>query len=224
MMFTWAFFLAVVFAFLDWASTWKGWKKRLYVAKPAVIAFLIIWTVQLTGWREEMTWFGAALVFSLIGDVALMLNPRFFMLGGTAFLFAHVTYFIGFNQSPAPLSGGVFLVAALVGLAAAVVFRRIRPGIMRIPRGRRFLTALSLYGLSLTLMLLSALLTLFRQDWQFLPAVLAAGGALLFFTSDTMLVYDRFVRRFDHAQSYVHLTYHLAQFGLLTGAVLHFLG
>lgn len=222
-MFTWAFFLAVVFAFLDWASTWKGWKKRLYIAKPAVMVFLIIWTIQVTGWREGMTWFGAALVFALIGDIALMLNPRYFMLGGTAFLFAHVAYLVGFNRSPAPLSTGVFLTAVLVGVAAAVVFRRIRPGIMRVPRGKRFLTALSLYGLSLTLMLLSALLTLFRQDWQLLPSALAAGGAVLFFTSDTMLVYDRFVHRFNHAQSYVHLTYHVAQFAIISGAVLHFL-
>jgi len=220
-MFTWSLFIAVAFAFPDWASTWKGWKKRLYIAKPAVIVFLIIWTLQLTGWWDEMAWFGAALVFSLIGDIALMLNPRFFMHGGTSFLLAHVAYFVGFNASPAPLSGGVFLVAVLVGTAAAVVFRRIRPGIMRVPRSRRFLTALSLYGLSLTLMLLSALLTLFRQDWQYLPAILSAGGALFFFSSDTMLVYDRFVRRFNHAQSYVHLTYHLAQFGIISGAVLH---
>lgn len=222
-MFTWSLLLAVLFGFLDWASTWKGWKKRLYIAKPTVMVFLIIWTIQLTGWKNEMTWFGVALIFSLIGDVALLLNPRYFMLGGTAFLFAHIAYIIGFNQSPAPFSTSVLLVAALVGLVAAMVFRRIRPGIMRVPRGRRFLGALSLYGLSLTLMLLSALLTLFRQDWQYPPAVLAAVGALLFFSSDTMLVYDRFVRRFNHAQSYVHLTYHLAQFGIISGAVLHFL-
>lgn len=220
-MLTWAFWLAGFFALLDWAAVWKGWRKRLYLAKPAVMVFLIFWTLQLTGWRNEMTWFGAGLVFSLIGDIVLMLNPRFFMVGGTSFLFAQVAYFIGFNTSPAPLSGGVFLVAVLVGAAAAVIFKRIRPGILRVPRGRRFLAALCLYGLTLTLMLLSALLTLFRPEWQYQPAILAAIGALLFFSSDTMLVYDRFVRRFNHAQSYVHLTYHLAQFGIISGAVLH---
>jgi hypothetical protein len=31
------------------------------------------------------------------------------------------------------------------------------------------------------------------------------------------------VRRFNHAQSLVHLTYHLAQFALISGAVLHYL-
>lgn len=222
-MFTWPFFLACGFALLDWASTWKAWKKRLYVAKPAVMAFLIIWSIQLTGWKDEMLWFGIALALSLVGDILLMLNPRYFMFGGTAFLLAHVAYLIGFNQTPSPFSISVMVVAVLVGFSAANVFKRIRPGIMRVPRGKRFLTALSLYGISLTLMLLSAMLTLFRADWLLMPAVLVSTGAVLFYTSDTMLVYDHFVRRFDRAQSYVHLTYHLAQFALITGAIMHHL-
>lgn len=170
-----------------------------------------------------MLWFGIALALSLVGDILLMLNPRYFMFGGTAFLLAHVAYLIGFNQTPSPFSISVMVVAVLVGFSAANVFKRIRPGIMRVPRGKRFLTALSLYGISLTLMLLSAMLTLFRADWLLMPAVLVSTGAVLFYTSDTMLVYDRFVRRFDRAQSYVHLTYHLAQFALITGAIMHHL-
>ena len=223
-MFTWSFFLACGFALLDWASTWKGWEKRLYVAKPAVMIFLIIWSIQLTGWKEEMLWFGIALVLSLIGDILLMIHPRYFMFGGAAFLLAHISYLVGFNQSPVPFTFSVMVVAALVGFFAASVFKRIRAGIIRVPRGKRFLTALSLYGITLTLMLLSAFLTLFKEDWLLMPAVISTTGAVLFYASDTMLVYDRFVRRFDHAQSYVHLTYHLAQFALISGAIMHHLG
>jgi uncharacterized membrane protein YhhN len=222
-MFTWPFYLAAAFALLDWVSTWRGWKKRLYVAKPAIMVFLIVWSIQLTGWQGEMLWFGIALALSLAGDILLMLNPRWFMIGGVTFLFAHVAYIIGFLHSPAPFTLGVGLIAVLLGISAGNVFKRIRPGIIRAPRGKRFLASLSLYGLSLTLMLLSALLTLFKEDWLLLPALLVSSGAVLFYTSDTMLVYDRFVRRFNRAQSYVHLTYHLAQFSLITGAVLHHL-
>ena len=221
MTFTWMFYAAILFAFLDWASTWKGWKKRLYIANPATIIFLIAWSLQVTGWKADMLWFGIALVLSLLGDIALMLNPRYFMAGGTAFLFAHIAYLVGFNQSPAPSSLWVMMVAVLVGITAARVFKRIRPGIMKVPRGKKFLTALSLYGISLTLMLLSALLTLFKQEWLQWPAILAAAGAMLFFLSDTLLVQDRFAGRIPRAQSLVHLTYHLAQFGIITGAVLH---
>jgi uncharacterized membrane protein YhhN len=222
-MFTWAFYLAFAFAFLDWASTWKGWKKRLYIAKPATLIFLLLWTIQATGWQNGMLWFGIALVFSLIGDIALMLNPRFFMVGLGAFFFAHIAYLVGFNQTPAPSNLGVFLIAILVGVSAARVYRLIKPGILQVPRGKRFLVASAAYGITLTLMLLSALINVFRVDWKLLPALLAAGGAILFYISDSLLAFDRFVRKIKHGQSYVHLTYHLGQMGIITGAVLHFL-
>lgn len=222
-MFTWPFFAAVAFAFMDWASTWKGWKVRLYIAKPATLFFLILWVFLTTQLQGFILWFGIGLGFSLIGDVALMLNPRFFMVGLGAFLLAHVSYLIGFNQQPAPLNLGVMAVAVTVGLAASVVMRLIRPGIMRVPRGKRFLTAVVLYGATLTLMLLSALITLFRPDWQPLHAIFAAVGTALFFSSDSILAYDRFVRKLKHGQSYVHLTYHVGQACLIIGAMWHFL-
>ena len=222
-MFTWPFFAAVAFAFLDWASTWKGWKIRLYIAKPATLFFLILWVFLTSQMHGIMLWFGIGLGFSLIGDIALMLNPRFFMAGLGAFLLAHVCYLVGFNQQAAPFNLGVMVVAVIVGLAASIVLRRIRPGIMRVPRGKRFLTAVTLYGATLTLMLLSALITLFRPEWNPLHAALAAIGAALFFTSDSLLAYDRFVRKLNHGQSYVHLTYHVGQTCLIIGTMGHFL-
>jgi uncharacterized membrane protein YhhN len=221
--FTWLFFAAVAFAFLDWASTWKGWKVRLYIAKPATLIFLVLWTLQISSWQGLMVWFGLGLCFSLLGDIALLLSPRFFMVGLGSFLLAHIAYLVGFNQQPAPLSLGVTLVAVMVGLVASVVLRQIRPGITRAPHGKRFLTAVLFYGATLTFMLLAALITLFRPDWQPLHAMMAAIGALLFFTSDSLLGYDRFVRKLKHGQSYVHLTYHLGQACLIIGAMGHYL-
>ncbi len=222
-MFTWLFFAAVAVAFLDWASTWKGWKIRLYIAKPATLLLLIGWTLQVSNWQGHMLWFGLGLCASLLGDIALMLSPRFFMVGMGSFLLAHIAYLVGFNQQPAPFSIGVGLTAVLVGLVASVVLRIIRPGIIRAPHGKRFLTAVTLYGATLTFMLLSALITLFRPEWQLLHAGFAALGAILFFTSDSLLAYDRFVRKLKHGQSYVHLTYHTGQACLIIGAMWHFL-
>jgi uncharacterized membrane protein YhhN len=71
-------------------------------------------------------------------------------------------------------------------------------------------------------MLLSALITLFRPDWLQAPAIAAASGGILFYISDTLLGYDRFERKINHGQSYVHLTYHLGQIGLILGAMLYF--
>jgi alkenylglycerophosphocholine hydrolase len=220
---TWSFFAAIAFAFLDWASTWKGWKIRLYIAKPATLLFLIVWSFQVTHWQAGMLWFGIALVFSLLGDIALMLNARYFMLGLAAFLLAHLSFLIGFNQQPPPLNLGTVLMAVLVGISAARVLQTLKPGVMKVPRGKRFLTAVVAYGLTLTLMVFSALSTFFRTGWSILPAALCATGAILFYVSDSLLGYDRFVVKVKHGQSFVHLTYHLGQIGLITGAMLHFL-
>ena len=222
-MFAWSFFVAIAFAFLDWASTWKGWKIRLYIAKPATLFFLILWTLQITHWQGGMIWFGIALVFSLIGDIALMLNARYFLVGLGAFLLAHLNFLIGFNQKPIPLALGTLSMAVLVIISAILVLRTLKPGVLRVPRGKRFLTAVVMYGLTLALMVFSALVTFFRTDWQLIPSILVGSGAILFYISDTTLGYDRFVRKINHGQSYVHLTYHLGQIGLMTGAILHFL-
>lgn len=210
---------------MDWASTWKGWKIRLYIAKPATLFCLILWTVQVSHWQGGMVWFGIALIFSLAGDIALMLNPRYFLVGLGAFLLAHCSFLIGFM----PLQGnyqqpvGVILMLGLVGISAVLVLRTLKPGVMKVPRGKRFLTAVIVYGLTLTLMVFSALITFFRADWNTASSILAASGAVLFYVSDTTLGYDRFVKKLKHGQSYVHLTYHLGQIGLVSGAMLHFL-
>jgi uncharacterized membrane protein YhhN len=145
------------------------------------------------------------------------------MLGLASFLFAHLSFLVGFNQLPPPLTIGTILMAVLVGISAARVLRTLKPGLMKVPRGKRFLTAVVTYGLTLTLMVLSALVTFFRAEWSTLPAILCAIGAVLFYVSDSLLGYDRFVVKVKHGQSYVHLTYHLGQIGLVTGAMLHFL-
>lgn len=222
-MLTWTLFVAIAFAFLDWASTWKGWKIRLYIAKPATLLFLIFWTVQVTQWQGGMIWFGIALVFSLIGDIALMLNPRYFMVGLGAFLMAHLSFLVGFNQQLPSLNIGTIAMAILVGVSAVFVLSALKPGVLRVPRGKRFLTAVVSYGLTLALMVFSALTTFFRTEWSLVSAILVSVGAVLFYISDTTLGYDRFVRKLKHGQSYVHLTYHLGQIGLVTGAMLHFL-
>ena len=67
------------------------------------------------------TWFVVALVFSLLGDVFLMLPSDAFVAGLSAFLLAHVAYVVALNQDSAGnwwLAVPVVLVAAILGPAA----------------------------------------------------------------------------------------------------------
>ena len=219
----WLLLPVIAFALLDWASTWKGWQKRLYIAKPAIVILLALYTYLATGWQGGMLWFGIGLLFSLAGDVFLLLGPRFFMPGMGAFLFTQICYLVGFNQTPIEFNFPVATTAVIVGLAASAVFRMIQPGLQARFKSKRSLTPFFIYFSVLTLMTLSALLCLMRTDWTQPSATLAAAGGVLFFTSDSLLSYDRFAKPFPHARTWVHLTYHLGQLGIIIGATLHFI-
>jgi len=76
------------------------------------------------------------------------------------------------------------------------------------------------YSCSVSLMFLSALLTLIKPQWAGLPSILASVGGGLFFTSDSLLASNLCVRPIRHGVVYVHLTYQLGQLLLISAALL----
>jgi uncharacterized membrane protein YhhN len=76
-----------------------------------------------------------------------------------------------------------------------------------------------LYATFISLMLFSALMTLFRTDWLSSPAYLVSFGAVLFVASDIVLAWDKFVNPVRRGRLVVMMTYHLGQFALIAGAV-----
>ncbi len=221
-MFTWLFFLAVAFAILDWYAAWKENRTLLLIAKPLTVVFMMLWTLEYSGWQGTMLFFGLGLIFSLGGDLALLFSARWFMLGLASFLVAHIMFIIGFSQPLAPFSAFAGFIALIIGLTGARILRVMRAGIDRMPGAKKLKPASTVYGIALSLMLLSAMLTFFNPQWSAAASLTAAIGASFFFISDTTLSYDRFVRKLPHARFWVHVTYHLGLFGILTGAMLHF--
>jgi uncharacterized membrane protein YhhN len=221
-MFTWLFFAAVACAFVDWYAAWKENRYLLIVAKPLTVILMMLWTLQVSGWQGTMLFFGLGLAFSLGGDVALLFSARWFLPGLFSFLLAHVMFIIGFTREMGPFSIFSMGIAIVIGLSGARILRVIRAGIAKMPGSKKLLPAATVYGMALALMLLSAMLTLFNPLWNTNVAAIATLGAILFFLSDTMLSYDRFVKKIKHARFWVHVTYHLGLFGILTGALLHF--
>lgn len=221
-MFSWLFFLAVAFALLDWYAAWKENRYLLLVAKPLTVVFMMLWTLEFSGWQGAMLFFGLGLIFSLGGDVALLFSARWFMLGLASFLVAHIMFIIGFSRPLAPFSAFSGVIALIIGLTGARILRAVRAGIDRMPGSKKMKPASTVYGIALSLMLLSAMLTFFNEQWSAASSLVAALGASFFFASDSMLSYDRFVRKLSHARFWVHVTYHLGLFGILIGAMLHF--
>jgi uncharacterized membrane protein YhhN len=215
--------LAFIFAGLESLALWKGWRKLEFVVKPAVMVCLFIWLYATAGLRGALLWFGIGLLFSLAGDIALMFIDRFFMLGLIAFLLAHIAYLVGFNI-PFPETLGVWAIAItiVIGLSTVRLLRRIVEGVRNTQP--RLTIPVIIYGTVITLMLLSALLTLFRPEWKSTPAYLVSFGAFLFYLSDIILAWNRFVSTISNSRMLNIGVYHLAQIAIIVGAAMQFGG
>jgi uncharacterized membrane protein YhhN len=212
---------ALIFAGLESLAVWKGWRYLEFVVKPAVMICLFVWLYTTAGLQGALLWFGIGVLFSLGGDIFLMFIDRFFMLGLVAFLLGHIAYLVGFN-TPFPQSLGVwaFGIAIVVGLSAVRLLRRIVRGVRS--KQKRLVVPVIAYSTVITLMLLSALLTLFRPDWKATPAYLVSLGAFLFYLSDIILAWNRFVAPIKNGRMLNIGIYHLAQIAIVVGVAIQF--
>jgi len=223
----------IVFAgFLtDWLAIIFGWKKFRPYAKVLALVILILWTLfafdlnpgQL-GWMLIL-----ALTFGLLGDILLLFPHKCFKWGLGAFLLGHLTYLklyydlihLGLAKrliTRAPVWAWVG--AGVIVLLALVVFNRVIIRDMREPRPWWLVqVALYFYAACLSVVMVVGCLTvgLFTIGGMWIWA-LALGG-VLFFISDFILAYDRFVRSFRNAHILIMTTYHLAQFFLAVGFI-----
>jgi uncharacterized membrane protein YhhN len=214
--------LAFIFAVLESLALYKSWRRLEYVAKPAVMVCLFIWLYFSVGLKGAPLWFGVGILFSLAGDVALLRIDRFFMLGLINFLLGHVAYLIGFN-TPLPQTTTVWSIglAVVIGLGAVRVLRRI-VGSIRAKGQKRLVVPVILYGTVITLMLLAAMLTLFRLDWDATAALLVSFGAALFYFSDIVLAWNKFVSPIKNGRMLNIGLYHLGQIMIVVGVGIQF--
>lgn len=213
--------LAFIFAAFEALALWKDWRWLEFVAKPAVMVCLFLWLYTTAGLQGALLWFGLGILFSLAGDVALLFIDRFFMPGLVAFLLAQVAYLVGFN-TPFPRELGVLAlaIAIVLGLSAVRLLRRLVAGVRM--TNARMVTPVILYSTVITLMLLSALLTLFRPDWASTPAYLVSLGAFLFYLSDIVLAWNKFVSPIRNGRMLNIGLYHLGQIAIVAGAAMQF--
>jgi uncharacterized membrane protein YhhN len=206
-----AFFVAGVFAIGDWIAcahdrSTAPWNRIEYVCKPAVLTALVVAAAALhpaASADARQPWFVAALVFSLAGDVLLMLPSEQFVAGLSAFLVGHVCYIVGFWTNGPELVP--FLIAAvIVALIIGSLARRILPGARR--EDQALVVPVTAYMAVIGVMVATALAV---------GNPIAALGAVLFAASDTMIAWDRFLGPFPSSGVWIMTTYHLGQAGLV---------
>ena len=179
-----AFALAAIASAGDLVSILRHRKRLEYATKPAVMVLLIAASVLLhPGSQGERALFVVALVLGLAGDVFLMLPDDYLIPGIAAFLAGHVAYAVGFRFVGFAIFG---LVAGLVIVAAtAVLFlHRILSAVES--GGRAHLrNPVIAYAIVISLMTVSATAS---------GNLVAAAGGLLFFFSDVIFAWYRFVK------------------------------
>jgi len=184
-----------VFALLDWLAVSRSVRPVEYVAKPATLLALLVYA----GCGHPSPWLLAALAFSLLGDVFLMLPADLFLAGLAAFLVAHLAYIGAFAG---PVMPRLVWLAVVIGVLAPVAAR-----ILRAVPDRALRAPVAVYSLAISLMVASALAS---------TSSLAIAGAVLFLVSDMLIAWNRFVHPRPWAPLAIIVTYHLGQLGLAT--------
>ncbi len=214
--------LALLFAGLEALAVWKDWHRVEYIAKPAVILSLIAWLSTSTGLQGSAFWFGLGLFFSLLGDVFLLsASEKLFLAGIIVFLLTHICYMIGFRQQMLAPSAWSLVLISLILLNAVRLLRRI-VGAMRAQGMSRLVYPVIVYGLVISLMLYAALATLSDHAWNIGAAVLVSVGAFLFWLSDLMLAWNKFVSPSRFGRLPIMVLYQLGQIGLIAGVIRQF--
>lgn len=175
----------------------------VYVFKPLTMVWVLALAVQAGGdtpspYRALVC---AALLFSLCGDVLLMLPSDRFLAGLASFLVAHLLYVAAF-ASDGGLAGPPL---ALLPYAAAGVlaYAWLRPGLgrLRAPVACYVAAIVAMTGLATA-----------RWLGASEPASgLACAGAVLFLVSDAVLAADRFRTPFAAAQGLLLASYFSGQ-------------
>jgi uncharacterized membrane protein YhhN len=215
-------FITIILAILNWLAADKDWKTLDYITKPGTMLVLIAWMVFEVHITGPLVVFTLGFCLSMIGDVLLMLPREQFIGGLVAFLLAHICYIVGFNFQAPPITIISVLMAVGVAVVAYVIIRPLQTGLLA--KGQKvLLQPVRIYAGVITLMLLSALVTLVRSDWNATAAVCASVGAISFFSSDTVLAWTRFVAPFPRDSLIVRVTYHLGQILIALGAALQFM-
>lgn len=207
--------LALGCAVVDWFAVARANKTLEYIFKPATMVVVILaawlWLPYAPGlWFAQFLILG--FVFSLAGDVFLMLpNPRYFLFGLVAFLLGHIAYIIALNSTLPPLEA-VWLVIPIALVGAWLITNIVRA--LHAANHDSLRAPVLVYGIAISVMLFSAWATLFRPEWSVAQRACVIVGATLFFISDALLAWNRFVKPFAAAKLAVIITYHLGQIAL----------
>ena len=196
--------VAALVAVGDWMAVHLERKPLEYVCKPLTMVVLIGLALSLdVDSTSVRAWFVAALVLSMLGDIFLMLPRDLFVAGLASFLVAHLAFIVGLwvdGVATGRLAIGVAFAVVAVAIVGLRIIRAVRAG-----EQPELALPVIAYMTAISTMVASAIGT---------GEALAIAGAALFFCSDALIAWERFVRSQPWHRLAIIVTYHAAQAGL----------
>jgi uncharacterized membrane protein YhhN len=189
-------------------AEYRGPRRHIYIFKPLTMVF--IWLIAILGQASLPLYkhiIIAGLVFSMAGDVFLMLPSDRFVAGLVAFLVAHLFYIVAFMSEISALKWWPLIPLAIYGILIYIILA---------PCLGKLKTPVLIY---IVVILIMAWLA--WERWSQTSqngALMAYVGALLFVISDTILAINRFRKTFKLARVLNLTTYFAAQC-LIAGSV-----
>jgi uncharacterized membrane protein YhhN len=214
--------LALIGAALEVFAVSKNLPRLEYFAKPAVMICLFLWLYSSTGLRSNAFWFGSGILFSLAGDVLLMIAlEKMFLLGLFAFLLAHISYITGFREEILTGTAWSLILAVFIAINVGRLLRRI-VGAMRVKGQNRLVIPVIAYGTVISVMLYAAMSTIYNSTWKTNASFFVSLGAFLFCASDAILAWNKFVSPLKNGRVWNISLYYLGQIGLIAGVIAQF--
>lgn len=168
--------------------------------RPRVIRFLLL----------------AAIIFSLLGDIALLVPlPSYFIGGLLSFLAAHLFYICLFVVCR-KINGLKFKPVEYILFGALYIALFFFSRLETLNLGDLSVAVFVYSCVLLTMMLI--IINSFHFKKQDSAKMILAGG-ILFVISDFLLAFDKFVSQFRNAGVLIMLTYALAQLLIATGVI-----
>lgn len=90
---------------------------------------------------------------------------------------------------------------------------------MRTKGQETLVTPVIVYSLVISLMLYAGLSTIFDPAWKTSAAFFVSTGAFLFYISDLILAWNKFVSPIRNGRVFNIIAYHLGQIGLIAGVI-----
>ena len=206
--------LTALVAVANWCAVATGRHRLEWWTKLLTMVALIA-TALVAGALDEQPgrWLVMALVFGLLGDLALLgQTERRFLGGVAAFFVGHLAYLVAFASLGLDPDGWWWVVLPVL-LLVTVATRDVVPSALRLV-GARLAAPLAAYTLVIAAMSVVAFLT---------GAWVLALGATLFMASDSLIALDLARHDFRRERGVdgvvIMVTYHLSQ-GLLAYGVL----